>query len=185
MKNISNWAIFVLMVMVSALCSEPMLDLETKTATLPTQNDYAALIHSAILTEQLHQEIACVATAVYYESRGEIKTGKVAVARVIQNRIDANFAPTACGVVYQKAEGRCQFTWACSTPKHLDRSKCPECWDAAWEVFAEHQHQNLVKEALYFHETTVVPKWNRLSLVSRIGHHNFYKKSPKIISRRK
>ena len=48
------------------------------------------------------QEVYCMATAVYHESRGEDIMGQIAVAHVILNRINSNRYPdTACKVIYQ------------------------------------------------------------------------------------
>jgi spore germination cell wall hydrolase CwlJ-like protein len=178
-KNFSSWVIFVLMIAISVMYSDftTHLDKVAFAAQPPTENSQETQIPD--LMDQMNQELGCVATAVYYESRGEPEKGQLAVARVIQNRISANFATTACDVVYQKIDGQCQFTWACENPPAVTPEDCASCWHAARAVFVEHKYQTLVKDALYFHETTVDPNWCNLLLVTKIGHHNFYKKSPK------
>ena len=58
----------------------------------------------------------CLAEAVYFESRGEVKRGQIAVAQVVMNRVFSGFYPNnVCGVVYQNAHRKlaCQFTFAC------------------------------------------------------------------------
>ena len=46
--------------------------------------------------------IACLATAIYFEARGEPMVGQVAVAQVIVNRVyDERFPDTVCDVVKQ------------------------------------------------------------------------------------
>src|SRR5262249_39291728 len=58
----------------------------------------------------------CLADAVYFESRGEVKRGQIAVAQVVMNRVFSGFYPNnVCGVVYQNAHRKlaCQFTFAC------------------------------------------------------------------------
>ena len=178
-KNVSSWAIFVLMVVFSVLYSEYVPKLSILTPIAQTQNHDTEDGQIKDLMEQMNQELTCAATAIYYESRGESEKGQIAVARVIQNRINANFATTACDVVYQKTDGQCQFTWACDSPRPITQADCKRCWRVARAVFVEHKHQTLVKDALYFHETRVIPHWCNLLLVSKIGHHNFYKKSTK------
>jgi len=62
---------------------------------------------------QTHQ---CLAEAVYYEARSEVKSGQMAVAEVVLNRVKSKHYPnTVCGVVYQGAERStgCQFTFTC------------------------------------------------------------------------
>lgn len=47
-------------------------------------------------------ELACLATAVYFESRGEPLEGQLAVAQTILNRVDSGrFATSICGVINQ------------------------------------------------------------------------------------
>lgn len=128
------------------------------------------------ISPQLKKELGCVATAVYYESRGESEKGQWAVARVIQNRVRYNFGATACDVVHQKIGGRCQFTWACTKYRIITPDVCASCWQAATQVFVENLHQDLVKDALYF-ETGKRTNWRNMVLVGKIGHHNFYKKT--------
>src|SRR4029434_3675081 len=41
----------------------------------------------------------CLADAVYFESRGEVKRGQIAVAQVVMNRVFSGFYPNnVCGV---------------------------------------------------------------------------------------
>lgn len=175
-KNNSNWVVFFLMVMVSVFYFDSMLSLK---AASVAQNETEKNQETAIadLLEQQNQQLSCVATAVYYESRGEPERGQLAVARVIQNRISENFATSACAVIQQRIDGQCQFTWACGDPQAVTPEECEQCWQAARAVFVEQRYQSLVKGALYFHETTVEPNWCNLVLVAKIGHHNFYKRS--------
>lgn len=56
-------------------------------------------------------ELACLAQASYWESRGESFRDKIAVANVVMNRTrDPRFPSTACKVVRQN----CQFSWHCA-----------------------------------------------------------------------
>jgi hypothetical protein len=55
--------------------------------------------------------LACLAQASYWESRGESFKDKIAVANVVMNRTrDPRFPNTACRVVRQN----CQFRWHCA-----------------------------------------------------------------------
>ena len=174
-KNVSNWAIFFLMALISMFYTETTPE---KQAASVTKQTVVSETQVEDLTGSTRQEVACVATAIYHESRGESEKGQLAVARVIQNRVFNDFAPTACGVVYQKSEGQCQFSWACSTRRLIDPDDCPSCWRSATQVIVDHGYQNLVKDALYF-ESSPKTSWCNLALVSRIGHHSFYRKSTK------
>ena len=61
-------------------------------------------------------EVKCLATAIYFEARGEPERGQIAVAQVVLNRLKNPAYPnTICAVVYQNKNKRnaCQFSFAC------------------------------------------------------------------------
>jgi spore germination cell wall hydrolase CwlJ-like protein len=62
------------------------------------------------------RDLECLATAVYYEARGEAATGQAAVAQVVLNRTRRGGYPRSiCAVVYQGAnEDACQFSFVCN-----------------------------------------------------------------------
>ena len=70
------------------------------------------------------RERRCLATAIYFEARGEPVQGQIAVGQVILNRVRSpNFPETICGVVYQgQMSPGCQFSFTCDgktdTPKN-------------------------------------------------------------------
>lgn len=131
-------------------------------------------------TEQIHsldyREVRCMSTAIWYESGHEPRLGKIAVARVIQNRMRDGFADTACGVVQQRHQNLCQFSWACGSYHLISAAECAECWQIAVEVLAQDRHQNFLKNALYFHATYIDPAWTDVVPVKVIGNHKFYRK---------
>lgn len=56
-------------------------------------------------TPEYRREVACVALAVYYESRGESVRGQRAVASVVMNRVrDPRFPDSACEVLLQRRQ---------------------------------------------------------------------------------
>jgi spore germination cell wall hydrolase CwlJ-like protein len=66
----------------------------------------------------------CLATAMYFEARGEPSRGQFIVGRVILNRVASRFYPNdICAVVYQNAnlKNRCQFSFACDGAPNLVR----------------------------------------------------------------
>ena len=78
----------------------------------------ATQAHAARSTQMhaAHNDLSCLATAMYFEARGEPQDGQMAVGRVILNRVsDRAYPSTVCGVVYQSANRRngCQFSFAC------------------------------------------------------------------------
>jgi len=78
----------------------------------------------------------CLATAIYFEARGESQLGQKAVAEVILARTRATDRPkTICGVVYEGARNGtryCQFSFACDgiSDKVRDRSS----WSRAQKI---------------------------------------------------
>jgi N-acetylmuramoyl-L-alanine amidase len=55
--------------------------------------------------ESLEQAVECLATALYYEARGESQQGQLLVIDTIINRVFAkNFPDTVCGVIYEPGQ---------------------------------------------------------------------------------
>ena len=75
-------------------------------------------------------EHLCLSEAVYYEARSETRSGQLAVADVVKNRVASKHYPnTICGVIYQGAENpfACQFSFACDGS--MDRAPKGKAWD--------------------------------------------------------
>ncbi len=88
-------------------------------------------------------ELKCMAENIYFEGRAEPMVGKVAIGKVVMNRIqDTRFPDTVCGVVHQgpvreswktrqhkdlpdserryyPIKHRCQFSWWCDGQKDI------------------------------------------------------------------
>ena len=88
-------------------------------------------------------ELKCMAENIYFEGRAEPMVGKVAIGKVVMNRIeDTRFPNTVCGVVHQgpvreswktrqhkdlpeserryyPIKHRCQFSWWCDGQKDI------------------------------------------------------------------
>ncbi len=130
--------------------------------------------------EDMVAETKCLAEAVYYEARSERKSGQLAVAEVIMNRVkDHRYPNTVCGVVYQGATRTtgCQFTFTCDGA--TDRAPRGVRWEAARTV-ASHVMMGLNEEqtrgATHYHATYVNPVWNSgLVRTRQIGTHIFYR----------
>lgn len=125
----------------------------------------------------------CLATAIYFEARGESREGQVAVAQVIINRLRSPFYPkNVCDVVYQGASARryggCQFSFACDLT--ADKVTEKEPWDEAL-VIAERvmNAQDWIPEvgnATHYHANYVRPRWVRdMREKDKIGKHIFYR----------
>ena len=122
----------------------------------------------------LSEEANCLATAVYFEARGESLDGQLAVARVVMNRAASGKYPTSwCAVVKQPWQfsfvRHGQFPW-------VDTSST--AWARAQGI-ARLAMANVVPsvptDCLWYHADYVSPSWGRrLNQVSKIGAHIFY-----------
>ncbi|MGV1014088.1 MAG: cell wall hydrolase [Methyloceanibacter sp.] len=127
------------------------------------------------------RERRCLATALYFEARGEPVRGQIAVGQVILNRVRSpNFPETICGVVYQgQMKPGCQFSFACDGKTDTPRNDAQ--WalaqDLANQIMSGEQWLPEVGYSTYFHANYVSPYWRgTMSRIDRIGRHIFYKK---------
>ena len=127
------------------------------------------------------RERRCLATAIYFEARGEPERGQIAVAQVILNRVRSPVFPqTICGVVYQgQMRKGCQFSFACDGNSDNPRNK--DQWALAQDLSKRFMSGELwlpeVGYSTFYHANYVSPRWaRRMNKVDRIGAHIFYKK---------
>jgi len=127
------------------------------------------------------RERRCLATAIYFEARGEPVRGQVAVAQVILNRVRSPLFPeTICGVVYQgQMHPGCQFSFTCDG--HTDNPRNDDQWalaqDIAKQITAGELWLPEVGYSTYYHANYVNPSWaGSMSKIDKIGRHIFYKK---------
>lgn len=126
-------------------------------------------------------EQQCLATGIYFESRGESVKGQAAVAQVILNRVrNPAYPKTICGVVYQNEDwtNACQFSFACDKIK--DKVNSPHHWQVARQVAMAVTAGKIwlpeVGSATHYHAVYVKPRWAaEMVKVGRIGMHLFYR----------
>jgi spore germination cell wall hydrolase CwlJ-like protein len=132
---------------------------------------------------QLIAEHRCLTEALYYEARGENRTGKKAVAEVVFHRMEAgNFGHSICAVVHEGA-GRhgCQFSFNCNGD--LNRPREAAAWLESEELAAqiltgEERLGNTTGGATHYHAVYVRPFWApALEKTAHIGRHIFYRSS--------
>ena len=127
------------------------------------------------------RQLECLTKNIYWEAATEPFEGKVAVAQVTLNRVEAGrWAPTVCGVVYQKnivyEKVVCQFSWFCEGNHKVKAVHTPlyrECEEVAKRVLFEGFRLPSLREAYYYHAVYVKPGWNKPRL-EKIGNHIFY-----------
>jgi spore germination cell wall hydrolase CwlJ-like protein len=123
----------------------------------------------------------CLATAIYFEARGESIKGQRAVAEVIVTRTRQAGRPrTVCGVVYEGSDRRtgCQFSFTCDGVADVVRNS--GAWARAKRVaglvLASGGKRKVSRGATHYHATSVRPYWaSSLRKVARIGSHIFYR----------
>ncbi len=127
------------------------------------------------------KSVKCLTEVIYFESRGEVVRGQMAVAQVVLNRaFSGKYPNTVCGVVYQNAHRHlaCQFTFACDGIP--DRVKEPDMWDRADVIANEMLDGKIwlpeVGKATHYHAHWVHPGWVReMTKLHRVGVHTFYR----------
>ena len=131
------------------------------------------------------QQFRCLATALYFEARGESLHGQAAVAEVILNRVEASAYPNSiCGVVNQAGNGGCQFSYVCDgKPATIGDRRA---WDVAGRIaraMLDGAPRELTQGATHFHTPAVNPKWARsFTKTARIGSHIFYRQPMHVAS---
>ena len=124
----------------------------------------------------LDEEANCLATAVYFEARGESLEGQLAVARVVMNRAASGKYPTTwCEVMTQPW----QFSFVNPRTGRYPAVTDGDSWRKAQGV-ARLAMANVVEtiptDVLWYHADYVHPSWGRrLSYVDKIGQHIFYR----------
>ena len=134
-----------------------------------------ALVDKYSAGEPLDEQANCLATAVYFEARGERIEGQLAVARVVMNRASSGrYPPDWCSVVKQP--------WQFSFVRH-GQFPSIDTASSAWaraqgvaRIAIANVVPSLDQDVLWYHATYVAPSWGRrLSMVERIGTHIFYR----------
>lgn len=121
------------------------------------------------------KDLFCMAKNIYYEAGSESSLGKFAVAQVTINRSkDPKFAGTICEVVMAPN----QFTWANNKNKRWNTPSGTN-WEKSKEIatltVVEGTRVHGMDRALYFHAAYVNPGWRRMTRLTQIGGHVFYK----------
>ena len=133
------------------------------------------------------KQLDCLTRNVYWEAAHESFEGKVAVAQVTMNRVDAGkFAPTVCGVVYQKnifyEKVVCQFSWFCEAnhkTKPINKLMWTESEEVAKKVLLENFRLPGLKTALFYHADYINPGGIKPRF-AKIGEHIFKPERSKV-----
>lgn len=146
----------LLILSLTVACSQPV---EVSTMSVPTS------------------DVDCLAEALYFEARGTGETGLRAVGEVIVNRaIDTRFPDSICGVVDQRYNGSCQFSYRCDghPEEFTDAIAYANAQSVAHTLLSD-RGEDITKGALFFHAASMAPGWfGTLSRHGLFGGNIFY-----------
>lgn len=131
---------------------------------------FAALACMGLLfsTPVQAERVKCLATAIYFEARGEPDKCQMKVADVIINRVDhQKFANSVCGVVYQKG----QFSWVGKNYRITDKDRYNKAVKIATQKL-NNRHSDTTNGATFF-STGYHFKGTRK--VDECANHKFFK----------
>ena len=132
-------------------------------------------VASAARAETDDAEQDCLASAVYFEARGEPLKGQLAVADVVLNRVRSEGYPdTICQVVEQPW----QFSFVNATGSIPAADRGSDAWlnaVAIARIALAGTIRAVDSDVLWYHADYVSPSWGRrLARQDKIGLHIFY-----------
>jgi spore germination cell wall hydrolase CwlJ-like protein len=134
-----------------------------------------ALVDKYSAGEPLDEQGNCLATAVYFEARGESLEGQLAVARVVMNRaLSGKYPPDWCSVV--KQPWQFSFVRNGQFPAIATSSTAWARAQGVARIAMADVVPSVSSDVLWYHATYVAPSWGRrLNLAQKIGTHIFYR----------
>lgn len=147
----------------------------TAQASPAAANSLRALVAAMDDRQPLSRDLHCLATAIYYEARGETLDGQLAVGQVIANRTQSGLFPRDyCGVVTQR--GQFSFVSRGTMPRAPQGSTAWQRATAIARIVHEDLWDSAADDALFFHARHVRPQWaNRKLARAAIDGHLFYR----------
>lgn len=123
-------------------------------------------------------EHSCLAEAIYFEAGSTSDAGRRAVGEVILNRAaDPRFPPTICGVINQRYNGSCQFSYRCDGIAEEYRSAAVKSASQQMAtLLLTSRQEDITSGALFFHAAYMPPGWfNTLDPRGNFGGNVFYR----------
>lgn len=156
--------------------SEPLvqsLDAEREETAQVESDSLAELVAHQEMPDTLDKQMRCLASAIYFEARGESLEGQLAVGRVVVNRAESGRFPSSyCGVVHQPSQF--SFIRGNRMPRAREDSESWRRAVAIARIATEGSWKSPAGGALFFHATRVTPSW-RLTRLARVDNHVFYR----------
>ena len=146
---------------------------DSQPAVRPSDN-LASMVAQLRAPDAGSRELECLATGIYFESKGEPLSGQLAVGKVIANRAESGgrFPGTFCGVLFQR--GQFSFVHGRSLPSVPRTNKQWQTAVAIAKIVDQDLKESPVGDALFFHARYVAPGWHAKRVAS-MGNHVFYR----------
>ena len=136
------------------------------------------------------ESLVCLATAIYFEARGEPTVGQIAVGQVIMTRVaDHRYPSSVCEVVKEgyyyswntdiPIPNKCQFSFYCDGKPEDIEDKEAYLWAeeiASGLLYGELNYIDLTDGSTHYHAHWVQPSWSEMfTQTVRINDHIFYR----------
>ena len=157
-----------------AVAPQPAVVADAEEPSVDRTADLAAKVAQLRSSDPGGRQLECLATGIYFESKGEPLAGQLAVGKVIANRANSGgrFPGSYCGVLFQR--GQFSFIRGRALPSAPRSSRHWLNAVAVAKIVDQGLHGSPVGNALFFHARRVSPNW-RLKRVASIGNHIFYR----------
>ena len=160
--------------------------------TIETDADTSFRPHLVIVKEKTglapyakvldEKQLKCLTDNIYFEAGNQKDVGMKAVALTTLNRLNHDisdaFPNTICGIVHQRTDNVCQFSWTCYKRMRVrDHYTYNRAKRIAKHVLMNYKYMyDITKGATFFHRNDVRPSWAVASKRTVIiGKHLFYK----------
>jgi spore germination cell wall hydrolase CwlJ-like protein len=122
---------------------------------------------------RLDAELECMAKVVHHEAGNQPRSGQLAVAQLIMNRVGkSRFAEDVCGVVNQPG----QFFRTAAYNPHRDTERWASAVEVSREAMAGGANE-VVPGAMFYHAAYRAPNafFRTRTRLSTVGDHTFYR----------
>ena len=141
-------------------------------------------------SNKMIEALVCLATAIYFEARGEPTVGQIAVGQVIMSRVaDYRYPDNVCDVVKEgyyyswnseiPIPNKCQFSFWCDSKPETITDKEAYAWaeEISWGLLeGDLNIIDLTDGATHYHAWWVHPSWTDMfTRTVRIDNHIFYR----------
>ena len=136
------------------------------------------------------ESLVCLATAIYFEARGEPTVGQIAVGQVVMARVaDHRYPSSVCEVVKEgyyyswntdiPIPNKCQFSFYCDGKPETIKDNEAYLWaeEIAYGLLhGDLMYIDLTDGSTHYHAHWVQPSWSEMfTQTVRINDHIFYR----------